>query len=143
MLKDYVAAKRKITFEGGEFEVRGVSLPDVAGLIVSHREAVDRIAVLVRAREQFDLDDTTAVIEMLIDIIRESPFLAADLICNCADEPDSYAFAYRLPLAVQVETLRVIGEMTFSDAAALKKLLADARTLLTGMLPAPTVAEAA
>jgi hypothetical protein len=143
MLKDYIAAKRKITFKGGEFEVRGVSLPDVAGLIVSHREAVDRIAVLVRAREQFDLDDITAVIEMLVDIVRESPFLAADLICNCADEPDAYTFAYRLPLTVQIEALRAIGELTFADAAALKKLLADARILLTGMLPVPAVAEAA
>jgi hypothetical protein len=143
MLKDFIAVRRVVVFNGGEFELRGVSLPDVAGLIVTHREAVDRIAMIVRTREQYDLDDTATMIEVVVDVIKESPFLAADLICSCADEPDAFASAFRLPLTVQIEALRVIAELTFADAEALKKLLADARTLLTGMLPAPAVAEAA
>jgi hypothetical protein len=143
MLKDFIAVRRAVVFDGGEFELRGVSLPDVAGLIVAHREAVDRIAMIVRTREQYDLDDTATMIEVVVDVIKESPFLAADLICSCADEPDAFASAFRLPLTVQIEALRVIAELTFADAAALKKLLADARTLLAGMLPAPAVAEAA
>jgi hypothetical protein len=143
MLRDYVPVKRKIQYEGGEFEVRGVSLPDVAGLITAHQEAVNHIALIVRTREELDLDDATMVIDILIDVIRQSPYLAADLICSCADEPEAYATAFQLPLTVQIEALRTSGELTFVDAAALKKLVADARTLLTGMLPAPTEAEAA
>lgn len=142
MLKDYVATRRTITFDGGEFMVRGVSLPDVAGAIINHREAVDRIATVIRVREELDLDDVNAIIEILIDVIKESPYLAADLICSCADEPDAYGEAFRLPLTVQVEALRAIGELTFSDAIALKKLIADVGTLMRGMLPAPTAAAA-
>lgn len=142
MLKDYIAAKRTIAFEGGSFEVRGVSLPDVAAMITGHREAVDRIATVIRVRDQLNLDDLTAVIEIMIDVIKESPYLAADIICSCADEPDAYASAFRLPLTVQIEALRTIGELTFADAVALKKLLADARVLMAGMLPAPTEAAA-
>ena len=142
MLKDYIAAKRTIVFDGGEFEVRGVSLPDVAAMITGHREAVDRIATVIRVRDQLNLDDLTAVIEIMIDVIKESPYLAADIICSCADEPDAYASAFRLPLTVQIEALRTIGELTFADAVALKKLLADARVLMAGMLPAPTQAAA-
>ena len=142
MLKDYIAAKRTIAFEGGSFEVRGVSLPDVSAIITGHREAVDRIATIIRMRDQLNLDDLTAVIEIMVDIIKESPYLAADLICSCADEPDAYASAFRLPLTVQIEALRTIGELTFADAVALKKLVADARVLMAGMLPAPTEAAA-
>lgn len=142
MLKDYVAAKRTILYEGGSFEVRGVSLPDVAAMITGHREAVDRIATVIRVRDQLNLDDLTAMIEIMIDVIKESPYLAADIICSCADEPDAYASAFRLPLTVQIEALRTIGELTFADAVALKKLLADAKVLMAGMLPAPTQAAA-
>jgi hypothetical protein len=142
MLKDYIAVKRIVVFEGGSFEVRGVSLPDVAAMIVNHREAVDKIATIVRVQDQLNLDDLTAVIEIIIDVIKESPYLAADLICSCADEPDAYASAFRLPLTVQIEALRTIGELTFADAAALKKLVADARILLMGMLPTPVEAAA-
>lgn len=142
MLKDYIATKRTIKFDGGEFEVRGISLPDVAAAIVAHREAVDKIAMVIRLQDQLNLDDLTAVIEIMIDIIKESPYLAADIICSCADEPDAYASAFRLPLTVQIEALRTIGELTFADAAALKKLVADARALLAGMLPVPLEAAA-
>lgn len=142
MLKDYVAAKRTILYEGGSFEVRGVTLPDVAAMISQHREAVDRIATIMRVQDQLGLDDLVAVTEMMIDVIKESPYLVADIICSCADEPDAYASAFRLPLTIQVEALRTIGELTFADAVALKKLVADARILMAGMLPPPTEAAA-
>jgi len=138
MLKDCVITRRKITFEGGEFEIRGVSLPDISAAIMEHREAVDRVADILR--NQAEMNDS--IIEILIDVIRESPYLAAFLICSCADEPDAYSAAFHLPLAVQVEALRAIGDMTFQDAEALKKLIADVKGLLAGIRP-PSLVDAA
>jgi len=140
MLKDCVIARRKITFEGGEFELRGVSLPDISAAIMEHREAVDRVAEILRRTRA---DDLTTTVEVLIDVIRESPYLSAFLICSCADEPDAYSAAFHLPLTVQIEALRAIGELTFSDAEALKKLIADVRGLLAGMRPPVPVDAAA
>jgi hypothetical protein len=140
MLKDCVIARRKVSFEGGEFELRGVSLPDISAAIMEHREAVDRVAEILRRTNANDLDTT---VEILIDVIRESPYLAAFLICSCADEPDAYSAAFHLPLAVQVEALRAIGDMTFQDAEALKKLIADVRGLLAGIRPPRPVDAAA
>ena len=140
MLKDCVIARRKITFEGGEFELRGVSLPDISAAIMEHREAVDRVAEILRRTHADDLPTT---IDVLIDVIRESPYLSAFLICSCADEPDAYSAAFHLPLTVQIEALRAIGELTFSDAEALKKLIADVRGLLAGMRPPVPVDAAA
>ena len=142
MLKDCVIARRKITFEGGEFEVRGVSLPDISAAIIEHREAVDRVADILRSQAELNVSDFGSVVEILIDVIRESPYLAAFLICSCADEPDAYSDAFHLPLTVQVDALRAIGELTFSDAEALKKLIADVKRLLAGMRP-PMPADAA
>jgi len=141
MLKDCVITRRKISFEGGEFELRGVSLPDISAAIMEHREAVDRVADILRSRA--DATDFGAMIDILIDVIRESPYLAAFLICSCADEPDAYSAAFHLPLAVQVEALRAIGDMTFQDAEALKKLIADVRGLLAGIRPPRPVDAAA
>jgi len=140
MLKDCVIARRKITFEGGEFELRGVSLPDISAAIMEHREAVDRVAEILRRTRA---DDLTTTVDVLIDVIRESPYLSAFLICSCADEPDAYSAAFHLPLTVQIEALRAIGELTFSDAEALKKLIADVRGLLAGMRPPVPVDAAA
>lgn len=141
MLKDCVITRRKITFEGGEFELRGVSLPDISNAIMEHREAVDRVADILRSRTE--ANDTASMIDIMIDVIRESPYLAAFLICSCADEPDAYSAAFHLPLAVQVEALRAIGDMTFQDAEALKKLIADAKGLLAGIRPPRPVDAAA
>jgi len=141
MLKDCVITRRKITFEGGEFELRGVSLPDISNAIMEHREAVDRVADILRSRA--DVTDFNSMIDILIDVIRESPYLAAFLICSCADEPDAYSAAFHLPLAVQVEALRAIGDMTFQDAEALKKLIADVKGLLAGIRPPRPVDAAA
>ena len=141
MLKDCVITRRKITFEGGDFELRGVSLPDISNAIMEHREAVDRVADILR--NQAEMSDAASMIDILIDVIRESPYLAAFLICSCADEPDAYSAAFHLPLAVQVEALRAIGDLTFSDADALKKLIADVRGLLAGIRPPRPVDAAA
>lgn len=142
MLKDYIATKRKIVFEGGEFEVRGVCLADISGLITQHREAVDKIVAVMRAQQDMVGGDITAMIETVVSVISESPYLAADIISRCADEPDAYSSAFRLPLTVQIEAVRTIGDMTFADADALKKLIADVKRLLAGMLPAPEAAAA-
>jgi len=141
MLKDCVIARRKISFEGGAFEIRGVSLPDISAAIMEHREALDRVADILR--NQAEMNDFDSMIEILIDVIRESPYLAAFLICSCADEPDAYSAAFHLPLTVQVEALRAIGDMTFQDAEALKKLIADVKGLLAGIRPPRPVDAAA
>jgi hypothetical protein len=143
MLKDCVIARRKISFEGGEFELRGVSLPDISSAIMEHREAVDRVADILRSQAELNTNDFNSMVEILIDVIRESPYLAAFLICSCADEPDAYSAAFHLPLTVQIEALRAIGELTFSDAEALKKLIADVRGLLAGIRPPRPVDAAA
>jgi hypothetical protein len=142
MLIDCVTKKRKIEFDGGEFELRALCLRDVSWLVVNHREAVDKMAVVVRARTELNMDDIGTMIEVVSEMIQECPSMAADLISACADEPEAFSVALTLPVVVQVEALRTIGELTFEDGIAIKKLWADVKRLLSGILP-PRVAAAA
>lgn len=141
-LADFVHKKRTVPFDGGEFEVRAVSLPDVAGLVSRNEEAIDQLVTILREQQESALEDTQAIFDILFRLIRESPILAADLIVSCSDEPDQFETAFRLPLTVQVAALQTIAELTFADAAALKKFAADVMNLLNGMLPTTAVAAA-
>lgn len=141
-LADYTHKKRTVAFDGGEFEVRAISLPDVAGLVARNEEAIDHVVAVLRVQQELNLTDAQAVFDILFRLIRESPFLAADLITSCADEPSQFDAAFRLPLTVQVEALQTIADLTFADAAALKKFAADVKRLLTGILPPTAVAAA-
>jgi hypothetical protein len=121
-------------------------LPDVAGIIARNQDSMDRIAALVEAQrlvaEVTPASETRIGVELIISLIRESPYVAADLISCCADEPEAWEIAYHLPLTVQVEALQAIADLTFADGMALKKFIADVKVLLMGMLPTPTVTAA-
>lgn len=141
-LADYQHKRRTIKYDGGEFDVRGVSLPDLAGLVDRNQAAIDHVAAVVRAQDELNFSDNQAVTEIVLDAIRESPYLVADLISSCAEEPEAYQVAFTLPLTVQVEALQAIADLTFTDAAALKNLVAAVKKLLQGMIPPTTVAAA-
>lgn len=140
-LADYKPRKREIRFDGGSFEIRAFSLTDVAIVIDSHQWAIEQIYVKLRARadQKLDLDEATAT-ELLMELVRESPTLAGNIIALAADEPgpEIMRIAATLPMTVQIEALTAIGQLTFTDMAAVKKFGADVMTLIGGILPTPT-----
>jgi hypothetical protein len=79
--------------------------------------------------------------ELTMDLIRESPTLAGNIIALAADESDpaSMRAAATLPVTVQLEALLAIGELTFKDLAAVKKLVAGVKMLIRGLLPPAAV----
>lgn len=147
-LSDFAHKRKTILFDGGEFEVRAISLPDVAGLVTRNQDSIDRVAALIEAQKivygsgDVSVSETRVGAELILSLIRESPFLVADLISCCAEEPNGWEAAYNLPLPVQVEALQAIADLTFADAMALKKFIADVSVLFRGMLPTPTVTAA-
>lgn len=144
-LADYKPRKRTIKFDGGYFDVRAFSLMDVATIIDSHQEAIEKIYIRlqVNASEGFDLSEAMAM-ELLMDMVRESPTLAGNIIALAADEPNAEMMrvAATLPITVQIEALIAVGELTFTDIASVKKFGADVMSLIGGILPTPTVTAA-
>lgn len=155
-LADYKHVRREIAFSGGSFAVRAINLRDVSILVDIHQASIDQIVSSVRSARflaAFDKDDTAAVdtaglsvgenlLEIIMEIIRESPVLVANIISMCADEPDETDKAMSLPISVQMEALQSIADLTFTDAAAVKKFQAGVVSLIRGMLPPMTEAPA-
>jgi hypothetical protein len=138
-LSSYVPPKRKIEFDGGDLQVRAISLQDVAMILDSHQYVVDRIASIIR---ESGVIDERMLIDTIMEIVRESPILAANIICICSDEMDAMEAAIKLPAPVQLQIFQAISEITFKDEAGLKKFVADVMSLIRGMLP-PTMSAAA
>jgi hypothetical protein len=117
------------------FEVRALSLSDLGAIIRIHRDATEEmVAELTRHAETGA--STEATIQLLMTLIADAPAVMATVIAFAADEPLATDRARELPLNVSVEALNKIGELTFTDIAALKKTIASARQLLTGVVPA-------
>ncbi len=148
---DFKPTKRTVTFPGGSAELRALSLPDLALLISSHEDSINDIVQNIRARkdviESGDFGDEAAIglmTDLFIEVIRESPILAANIIAICADEPEGVKSVLNLPVNIQVEALVAVGEMTFTDLASVKKFIANVKMLIAGLLPkSATVALAA
>lgn len=137
-LASFVPPKRKIEFEGGDVQVRAVSLQDVSIILDSHQFTIDRIVTMLRSRGDLDFTNAQIITDTIMEAIRESPLLVANVIALCADEPEFQREASMLPLPVQIEVLQAIGDITFKDEAAVKKFVADVTKLIQGILPPMT-----
>lgn len=127
--------RKKIEWPGGDVEVRAIGLQDVAIIIDAHQATVDRIATMISSRKDLDFDNNVIVVDTIMEAIRESPLLVANLIALCADESEHMEAASKIPLPAQIEILQAISDITFKDEAALKKFMADVTKLIRGMVP--------
>lgn len=149
-LSNFVDGKEEVRFGKGEddfFDVRAISLPDVAMLISVHDDAISLIVSMVRENKNaFEMDDVTQIGDatalLIGNLIRESPLLVANLIAICADEPSMMSTASRLPITVQLDAVSKIAKLTFTDLASVKKLMADVMNIVRGILPPATSAAA-
>lgn len=138
-LADYKPPTKKLSFSGGDFEVRAVSLMDVAVIIEAHETQIERIYQKVQMKTGQQITPEL-VGDVFMDVIREAPVLVGHLIAIAADERDAngdllLTVAGSLPMTVQVEALQAIGELTFTDLASVKKFGADVMKLIRGILP--------
>lgn len=142
-LADYEPPKAEIACPGGvSFTVRALSLSDLSAIIRIHRDAAEEIVTAIR--QYSDSGDTVeATVAMAMTMITESPALLATVISFAADEPDKSAQARDLPMAVSVDALNHVGELTFTDMAALKKMIDSVKQLMGGLIPPQMIAAAA
>jgi hypothetical protein len=143
-LSEYKVPKEVVVFPGGTFEIRAISLPDVAALIDVHEYAITMIVDKVQNRKELlqkGIDEgndeavQTVVVDLMTELVREAPILVANLIALCADEPNQMENASKLPITAQIEALSKIAKLTFTDLASVKKLAADVMSIVRGILP--------
>lgn len=131
-LKDYQIPKRDVPLpNGGNFAVRGLSLPDITIL-------VDRHSVALRAMfdhyngvaQDVSLDDLGGI---GVSILESAPKLAAEIIAIAADEPDEIEKVSVLPFPAQVDALEKVAKLTFDTSGGPKKVIETVIRILRGV----------
>ena len=138
-LADYQPEVRMFGQGKGQFSVAGLSLEHFALLLTTHLSDLEEIFDLIisgMSGQEIDLDSAK---EIAVKFCAESPELVAHIVALAADgvdektgrvRADSLIAAAKLPLALQIDILVAVGELTFSEVGGVKKCL----ELLTGML---------
>lgn len=133
-LSDYQPERKAIQFKGGSFQVKGLSLDDVAVLMKHHLDDLDNLLELY-ARDVSNEFVVSATAQYAVSLIREAPALVANVIALAAEEPDRVDNARRLPIPVQVEALKAIGALTFEESGGAKKFFESLRDLVMRVRP--------
>lgn len=142
-IADYEPPKRTIPLPDGQnFEVRALSLGDIAPIMAVNQDAIEFLVTQVgdrlRTGQLFDPNNPQDMVfftGMVGELIRSSPTLVGALIAYASDEPSQYMRALHLPLTVQTEALQAIAELTFTDLAALERFIVSVKNIWRGMVP--------
>jgi hypothetical protein len=132
MLEDIVIDTKEIRVGEKSFRVHGITLEDLAALFRdgARSDLDDLIATVKPLMESGQDVEMFDVLQMLLPKV---PVLMARLIATAAAEPASYAKVRMLPLSVQFEALRSIGELTFAGEYTLKNFAAGLMDMMTGV----------
>jgi len=124
-LADLVVIKEKVETPGGNFEVQGLTLEALAGLLKEHATELSKL---------FDGELDFAI------LLKESPELVSKLIAYAAGEPEQLENVKSLPFGVQLIAMKKVWDLTAVDIDELGNLF---RNLMEGMetlaeIPKPT-----
>lgn len=147
-LSDYVVPRTEIKIGiDNSMSVRGLALEDITFLVSVHKEDIDTLIEMFRAKSMAHVTNKSApggvINPALIDeMVRKSgddlisgflqqfPLLAANVIATACDEPESWQAARTLPLPLQIEALLSVAKLTFEDAEGFKKFVGNVAAVL-------------
>lgn len=132
-LTDYVPETRQIPLGNTAFEVRGLTLEDMAILIRTHLPHLEAVVDLIKHNDKIEPSN---VQDLIASMVSQAPGLAANIIALAAGETNAQATAARLPALKQIEALQGVFELTFSEVGSVKKVF----DLLLGLMKQDQVA---
>lgn len=134
-LSDYKPETIKVKGRNYQFDVRGLSMQDVAALMRTH---MDDLENLFKLYEQQGSEELTAVSlgRFALALVKDAPGLTAHIVALASDEPEAVDNAARLPFMAQVEALKGVGTLTFAGVGGVKKFMTNLDDLLSGVAPA-------
>lgn len=125
--------------DGNSIIVRGLSLDDTGRLVSMHRDAIEAVFIrfMIESNRAAEGEGWTEriTVDFVINVLAEAPLVASSVISYAADEPDAFEQAMLLPMPVQIAALKAIGELTFTDEATIKKIVADVQEIIASLNP--------
>lgn len=98
--------------KNGSFTVRGVNSEDVVFLTTTYLEDLKKM--LARFGDKTRVAKP-AVADMVLEIVKDFPMLAAEIISRCADAPEKVAMFRNLSFIRQVQALQAILTLSSED----------------------------
>lgn len=134
-LAAYQIQKKQVSFMGGSFHVKGLSLDDISILM---RDYLADIDLLFKMYEKEEMRESAVAesAKFAIGIVRDAPALVGLLIALSAGEPDAVDIARQLPIPVQIDVVKAVIELTFEEAGGAKKFLDSVMNLVKKVRPA-------
>lgn len=136
-ISDYKPATAVVPFKGGQLDVRGLTLEDVAILLRTHLVDLDKIVEMFQGGVH-DSVTSTMFAKYALKLARQAPGLVANIIALACDDGDDVDPYRKLGMAVQVDAIEHIGRLTFEEAGGPKKFVEKLKALLQGMRPMET-----
>lgn len=134
LLAEYAPQREQVTFRSGSLSVRGLALDDIALLMRDNLSDLDSL-LRMYSHEIDERVTVSATAQYAVALIRDTPALVARVIALACDEPEHENKARKLPIPVQVDVLKKIVELTFSEAGGAKKFFESLTNLLTVIRP--------
>ena len=126
-----------ITMKTGEFTVRGLSAEDIVFMSQTYWD--DAVKLVEKyGKKTGGVVPRSQVADLVLDLAKDFPSMAAEIISRCADAPEHVDKFRRVSFVKQVEALKAIALLSVEDGHELKKwalglvTLLEARGLLLG-----------
>lgn len=130
-LADYQPEREQIFHKGSLLvSVRGLSLDDLSVLVRGNLAELQQIYAALKQPDQFSIDEL-----MIMQLINQTPLLAAKIISLAADEPAALEAASRLTVPLQMTILIAVARLTFEDVGGPKAFVAMVGQLVGNPLP--------
>lgn len=126
-----------IPMKNGEFTVRGMCAEDIVFMSQTYWDDITKV-VAKYGKKTGGVVPKSAVAELVLDLAKDFPSMAAEIISRCADSPEQVDKFRRIPFVKQVEALKAIATLSTEDGHELKKWalglvsLLEAKGLLLG-----------
>lgn len=127
--------------DGQSFDVRAASTNDLMMLVAEHGSTLGILfAKLQSGRSEPGSLSTDMVRQLIFDLAREFPSIAAEVIALASDSYDEegIAMARDLPITVQVDAIEKVFQLTFASEGEVKKFVESLTRMLVGVSGALT-----
>lgn len=113
----------------GSFTIRGLNADDIVFITSTYLEDLKRVLAKYGGSPRLQ---KSRVADLVMELIKDFPMLAAEIISRCADAPEKIADFRNLSFIKQVEALKGILELSSDDddGELLKKAGAGLASLL-------------
>lgn len=126
-LTDFVLPTEEVSFPGGSFAVRGLSLEDITVLLTTHGPVMEQFF-----KKYSGSPEESSPMEIGMSLVAQAPTVAAQIIALAADEPEKADVIRKMNLAVQQKALEKIAKLTFDASGGPGKFVEAVIRLVQG-----------